>query len=300
MSRVVDLEIFVEVVDQGSFTHAADRLGVSKSFVSKQISALEDHLGVRLLNRTTRKIATTDAGLAFYERARRILDDIDEAERAVMQLNTAPRGTLKISAPMTFGLQYLTPIATQFMCENDELTIDVDFSDRQVDVIDEGFDLAIRIGNLADSSFIAKKIADIRLVVCASPEYLERFGRPQKPADLASHKCMHYAYQASPNTWRFESEEGEVVHVAVEGRFRANNGVALQEAARRGLGICILPDFIANEDLKRGTLVEVLSEWMPENRAIWALYPHNRHLSAKVRLFIDYLADQLNPTPWII
>lgn len=300
MSMLVDLETFVFVVELGSFTRAAEKLGVSKSFVSKQIAALEDSLGVRLLNRTTRKIAPTDAGQAFYERSRRILDDLDEARRAVMQLNTTPRGVLKMSAPMTFGLQFVTPIATKFMCENPELQIDLDFSDRQVDVIHEGFDLVIRIGNLADSSFMAKKLADIRLVACASPGYLARHGTPHVPSDLTTHDCLQYTYQASPNTWRFEAPDGEVIHVAVDGRFRANNGVAVQEASRRGIGICILPDFIANEDLQRGTLVEILRDWMPHNHAIWAMYPHNRHLSAKVRLFIDYLSENLTPLPWAL
>lgn len=298
MSRIMDLETFVEVVVQGSFTHAADKLGVSKSYVSKQIAALEDHLGVRLLNRTTRKIATTDAGQAFYERARRILDDVEEAERSVMQLNTAPRGILKMSAPVSFGLHYVTPIVAMFMCDNPELSVELDFSDREVDVIDEGFDLVIRIGQLADSSFIARKIAPVRLITCASPDYLKRRGTPRTPHDLSHHECQHYTYQTSPSAWRFESESGEVAHVTVSGRMKANNGVALLEASRRGIGISILPDFIANEDIQNGSLVEVLQDWTPGHRAIWALYPHNRHLSAKVRLFIDFLAEHLNPAPW--
>jgi len=300
MSRIVDLETFVEVVVQGSFTHAAEKLGVSKSYVSKQIASLEDHLGVRLLNRTTRKIATTDAGQAFFERARRILDDVEEAERSVMQLNTAPRGILKMSAPMSFGLQYVTPIVAKFMCDNPELSVELDFSDREVDVIDEGFDLVIRIGQLADSSFIARKIAPVRLVTCASQDYLKRRGTPRTPHDLSRHECQHYTYQSSPSAWRYESESGEVVHVAVSGRMKANNGIALLEASRLGIGISVLPDFIVNEDLAKGTLVEVLNDWTPGQRAIWALYPHNRHLSAKVRLFIDFLAENLNPVPWAI
>ncbi len=300
MTRIMDLETFVEVVTQGSFTRAAEKLGVSKSYVSKQIAVLEDNLGVRLLNRTTRKIATTDAGQAFYERARRILDDVDEAQRSVMQLNTAPRGVLRMSAPMSFGLQFVTPIVAKFMCANPELNVDLDFSDREVDVIDEGFDLVIRIGQLADSSFIARKVAPVRLVTCASPDYLAKNGTPRTPSDLSHHECLHYTYQSSPSAWRFESESGETVHVAVSGRMKANNGIALLEASRLGIGISVLPDFIANEDLAQGTLVEILNDWTPGERAIWALYPHNRHLSAKVRLFIDFLAENLNPAPWRI
>lgn len=299
MGRALDLEIFVEVVEQGSFTQAAENLGVSKSFVSKQISSLEDHLGVRLLNRTTRKIAVTDAGSAFFERARQILDDIDEAERSVMQLNTAPRGVLRISAPMTFGLQYIAPLANQFMSANPELTIDLEFNDRQVDVLDEGFDLVIRIGQLADSSFVARRLAPMRSLVVASPDYLARRGTPTHPQDLGAHECMQYTYQTSPSTWRFEGQTGEVVHVAVAGRLRANNGVAILDASRRGLGISVLPDFIAHDDIVSGNLVEILHQWSPGLRAIWALYPHNRHLSAKVRLFIDFLAEELNPVPWL-
>lgn len=300
MGRVLDLEIFVEVVREGSFTTAAENLAVSKSFVSKQISALEDHLGVRLLNRTTRKIAVTDAGAAFFERARQILDDIDEAERAVMQLNTSPRGTLRISAPMIFGLRYIAPLAAKFTADHPELTVDLDFNDRQVDVLDEGFDLVIRVGQLADSSFVAKKLAPIRTLLVASPGYLSTHGTPAHPQDLANHECLQYTYQSSPTMWRFDRPNQATVHVPVSGRFRANNGDAILDACRQGLGIAGLPDFITREALATGELVEILPEWSSNNRAVWALYPHNRHLSAKVRLFIDYVQASLQPVPWSI
>ncbi len=297
MADLSELEIFVNVVDTGSFTAAARRLGVSKSHVSKQVSALEDRLGAQLLHRTTRSLSLTDAGQAFYERGSLILEQIEEAERAVTQLQTTPRGRLKISMPMTFGQRYVTPLLVEFMARFPELDVELDMSDRKVDVIDEGFDLAIRIGELQDSSLMMRKLADAERYCCASPAYLEEYGTPTHPSDLVDHQCLQYAY-GRLNTWQFVSPDDEELFVQVDGRLRANNGEALIEACVAGMGICLVPDFLIGEHLQAGRLVRILDEWNEWNAGVYALYPHNRHLSAKVRQFVDFLVERLSATPW--
>lgn len=297
MDRFAGLEALVAVVDAGSFTAAAEALGVSKSYMSKQISALENRLGARLLNRTTRSLSLTSAGRAFYDRCSQILSDVDEAERAVMQLQTEPRGLLRMSVPLSFGLRWLSPAVAEFLALHDNLEIDLDFNDRKVDLVDEGFDLVVRIGVLEDSSFAFRRLAPMRLLVCASPSYLEQHGPIETPDDLNGEDCFEYAYQSS-NAWHFVKGEEER-HLRVGGRLRANNGEALAEACLRGQGVAILPDFIAAPHLREGTLNSVLSDWIDnERRGVWVLYPHSRHLSAKVRKFVDYLGERLDPCPW--
>jgi len=298
MQDLSQLEVFVRVVDEASFTSAAESLGVSKSFASRQVSALEDRLGARLLNRTTRKVTLTDVGRVFHERCTRILEELQDAEAAVSQLQNAPRGTLRLSAPMSFGVRYVAPIVAEFMVAHAELAVDVHFNDRRVDLIEEGFDLAIRIGKLADSSLIARKVASTELVLVASPGYLAAHGTPESPEDLRGHSCLLYAYQSSGHqTWALDgpSETQSVVHV--HGRAVINNGEALLEATRWGLGVCSMPDFLAADDLLSGTLVRVLPDWGSAS-AVWAIYPHTRHLSAKVRLFVEALNTALEHPPW--
>jgi DNA-binding transcriptional LysR family regulator len=298
MANISELEIFVTVVDAGSFTAAAEQLGVSKSHVSKQVSALEDRLGAQLLHRTTRSLSVTDAGQAFYERGALILEQLEEAERAVMQLQTKPRGRLKVSVPMTFGLRHLAPLVAEFLQEYPEISIDLDLSDRKVDMIDEGFDLAIRIGELQDSSLMVRKLAPATRYCCASPEYLETHGTPRHPAELADHECLEYAY-GRLNTWQFVSPDGDEHFVQVSGRLRANNGEVLVESCVAGLGVALVPDFMLGDHLQSGRLVRLLDDWLEWNAGVYALYPHNRHLSAKVRRFVDFLVDKLSPAPWL-
>lgn len=298
MANISELEIFVTVVDAGSFTAAAEDLGVSKSHVSKQVSALEDRLGAQLLHRTTRSLSVTDAGQGFYERGTLILEQLEEAERAVMQLQTKPRGRLKVSVPMTFGVRHVAPIVAEFLREYPEISIDLDLSDRKVDMIDEGFDLAIRIGELQDSSLMVRKLAPATRYCCASPAYLETHGTPQHPAELADHECLEYAY-GRLNTWQFVNPDGEEHFVQVKGRLRANNGEVLVESAVGGLGVALIPDFMLGDHLQSGRLVRLLDDWMEWNAGVFALYPHNRHLSAKVRRFVDFLVDKLSPAPWL-
>lgn len=298
MERFSGLETFVAVVEEGSFTAAAGVLGVSKSYVSKQVTALEDRLGARLMNRTTRSLSLTSAGRAFFERCKQILAEVDEAERAVTQLQTEPRGLLRASVPVTFGVRWLSPIVAEFLALHEELEIDLHFSDRKVDLVDEGYDLVIRIGVLDDSSFAFKVIAPVQTLCCVTPDYLAAHGPIESPEDLIPEDCLPYVYQ-SAMAWHFE-RDGVERHVRVRGRLRANNGEALAEACARGQGVALLPDFIAAPYLREGAIVPVLHDWIDnDRRAVSALYPHSRHLSAKVRQFVDFVADRLDPCPWV-
>jgi DNA-binding transcriptional LysR family regulator len=299
MSALGELEIFTTIVEEESFTDAADVLGVSKSHVSKQLRRLEDRLGARLLNRTTRQQSLTDVGAAFYERCRQILDDLEEAEQAVNRMQTAPHGTLRLTVPMSFGINYLAEATTEFMREHEALKVELSFADRVVDLIAEGFDLAVRIGVLEDSGLMARKLADMERFIVASPGYLEEHGAPTSLDDLDDHECLLYSYQRTGASWPLRGPDGTEKLVRVDGRFRANNGDALLEAARCGIGLAFLPDFITAGALERGELVTVLDEWVDDRPAIWALYPHTRHLSAKVRLYIDFLVERFGPVaPW--
>lgn len=297
MDNLSGMAVFAQVVEARSFTGAARRLGISKAAVSKQVSRLEERLGARLLNRTTRRLSLTEVGAGFYERCARIVADAEEAELAVTRLNETPRGTLRVDAPVNFGMQYLAPLLPPFMLANPELKVDVSFNDRFVDLVDEGHDLAIRIGQLPDSSLIARKLGESGSVICAAPAYWERHGRPSRPADLANHNCFAYSYLATGHEWRLRGPEGDVA-VRVSGSLTANNGDMLRQAAVAGLGVVATPLFIACDDLRAGRLEPVLGEYEQPRRGIYAVYPHNRHLSAKVRAFVDYLVEALEPAPW--
>jgi len=296
MNLSAAMEIFVEVVRRESFTAAARKLNVSKSHVSKQVDRLEEHLGVRLLERTTRQVSVTELGAIYYEHCRRILEEIDEAERAVTSLQASPVGLLRLSAPLSFGMMYLNEVVLDFIEEWPKLEVDIHYADSRADLIDEGFDVAVRIGVLEDSSLIARRLAPIKLGLVASPEYLERFGRPEHPRELSGHSCLLYSYQATGANWRLWGPDGETL-VRVEGRVTANNGGALVDAARRGMGIALAPDFIAFDALARGELEFILRPWSPEPLFLSAVYPHRRYLSQKVRLFIDFLAERFGETP---
>ena len=291
--------VFARVVEEKGFSTAARRLGLSKSAVSKQIAQLEDRVGARLLHRTTRRLSLTDVGAAFYERCARILAEAEEAELAVSRMHTVPRGTLRVSGPTSFGGRYLASAVAEFLALYPDLKVDLILNDRVVDLIEEGYDLALRIGRLAVSSLIARKLCPMPRVIVASPEYLATRGTPQAPADLAQHNCLLYSYQATGDAWHFLVGAAEVsVHVA--GNFRANNGDVLLAGARAGLGIAMLPGFLAGPDLCTGRLVEVLRPYRDFAHAISAVYPHNRHLSAKVRIFVDFLVERYARPPWDI
>ncbi len=295
MDRLAGMAVFARVVEAESFTVAAAQLGMSKSAVSKAIAALEDRLGARLLNRTTRRLALTEVGHAFYERCARVVAEAEEAELAVTRLQEVPRGTLRINAPVSFGALHLGPALTDFMRRYPDLRIEIEFTDRFVDLIEEGWDVAVRIATLPDSSLIARKLADAELIVCAAPSYWQRRGRPSVPQDLAGHDCITYAYQATPNEWPFAGADGQRFGVRVKGPLHSNNGDMAQRAALAGLAVAALPRFLCGPELAAGRLERVLAEWMPRPPGIYALYPHNRHLSAKVRVFVDFLVERFGP-----
>jgi len=285
-NRWESIEAFVRVVDTGSFSRAAEVLGVSKSHISRQISQLENRLDAQLLIRTTRKVTLTEVGRAFHLRCNDILDTLEDAEQAVIDLQEKPRGLLRISVAGAFGEEFITPAAIRFMQRHPGLTIDLDFSNRLVDLISEGYDLAIRAGTLKDSSLIARRIASRELIICAAPDYFERQGRPESIDALVNHNCL----VGTVSAWRFR-QGGRNFGLRVEGNWRSNNGRALLHAARAGLGLVQLPAFYVRTDIENGQLVTALDEFKPLDTAIWAVYPHNRHLSAKVRLFVNYLAE---------
>jgi DNA-binding transcriptional LysR family regulator len=298
MDRLSSLRAFTKVVETGSFTAAAEKLGLSRALVSKAVIELERELGARLLERTTRRVKVNEVGAAYYERAARILAELDEADAAVRRLHATPRGTLRVSAPLSFAMLHLKPIITEYLAANPEVGLALSLSDRFVDLIDEGFDVAIRIARPDPSSLIARRIAPARRVLCAAPSYLERHGTPKSPGDLARHRCLPYAAGASAlhEVWRLAGPDGEHV-VRAAGPLVSNNGDMLHCAAADGLGIALLPTFIVGPDLQAGVLQVVLPEYTPAELAIYAVYPPNRQLAAKVRVFIDLLAARLGPRP---
>lgn len=298
MDRLAAMTAFVRVAETHSFSEAARRLRISKSLVSRQVAALETELGARLFNRTTRSLALTEAGRGYFDQLVQILADIDMANQSVNQLLGTPRGVLRINAPMTFGVAHLAPALPDFLARYAEVEIDMTMNDRFVDLTEEGFDMAIRIGKLAESSLVARKLAPVRRMVCASPAYLERCGAPQTPDDLIHHACFRYTNMAQSDEWSFQNADGRPWPVQVSGPLRINNGDALRIAALKGLGMASLPSFMVGPDLQAGNLVSVLTPFIRQEGAVYAVYPSTRHLSPKVRAFVDFLAERFGPTPY--
>ncbi|MFM0067047.1 LysR family transcriptional regulator [Paraburkholderia aspalathi] len=286
-----DMLIFVATVDAHNFTAAAKRLALSKQFVSRRVMALEEALGVQLLIRNTRKLAVTELGQEFYERARRILGEVEDAEQAMSLRRAGPRGLLRVSAPMSFGMMHLSPLVASFLREHADVRFDMELSDRTVDVVGEGFDMAIRIGALPDSTLIAQKLVDVRMVVCCSPGYVRRRGAPVVPADLARHSCLLYGH-GGVVSWDFVVD-GVSKGVEVSGPLRANNGELVRDAAVAGLGIVRLPDFIVAEAVGSGLLVTVLEEFLPSATTVYAVYPQHRQSSVSIRVFVEFLRESL-------
>jgi DNA-binding transcriptional LysR family regulator len=287
MSQLEDIRIFVATIEAGSFTAAADRLGLSKQFISKRVMALEARLGVRLLIRTTRQLRPTELGLAYYERMHALSQQIDDAEQAISQQNAAPRGVLRITAPMSFGTLHLGPLLPRFMQEHPQVSIEMDLSDRTVDLIGEGYDMAVRIGQLVDSSLIARSIAPMQVRVCASPDYLARRGAPTSPSELRNHDCLLYGHSKHVE-WPFFNH-GKRQLIGVSGRLRTNNGELVRDAAIAGLGLAHLPTFIIAQALSSGALVSVLDDYCPPASAVHAVYPQHRQSSLAVHAFVDFL-----------
>lgn len=295
--NLAGMAIFAAVVDAGSFSAAAVRLGLSKSAVSKHVSRLEAWLGTRLLNRTTRRLSLTEAGATLYERCARIVTELEEAEAEMGRLRQAPRGVLRVNAPTSFGHRHLAPAVGEFLARYPEVRVDMVLEDRLVDVVEEGFDVAVRIARLSDSSLVARKLAPCRFVVCGSPAYLARHGAPERPEDLARHNCIQYTYQPNRNGWRLATARGETV-VRVDGNIRINNGDAQRALLLAGAGLAVLPTFIVGDDLRTGALRAVLPDVPVPGTAVYAVYPPQRHVPPKLRAFIDFLGERFGPDPY--
>jgi DNA-binding transcriptional LysR family regulator len=285
--------IFARVVQSRSFTRAASELGTSTSAVSKRIARLEERAGARLLARTTRHVAPTEAGLALYERCLRILREVEDAELLVLGLSDVPRGLLRVSAPVYFGELYVAPLVAGLLREQPELKLELSLTDRFVDLVAEGFDLAVRIGPVSSTSLMARKLARTRVVACAAPSYLERRGRPVVPKDLLDHDCLRYSLDPLRNNWRFKGKGGSPISIPVTGGFECNHGGALRQAAIAGLGIALLPLFYAVDAIERGELLTVLDEYCDAEIDIQAVYPTGKLLPPKTRACIDWLAQGL-------
>ena len=291
MDRLSAMEVFTNAVEFEGFSAAASHLGISRASVSKQVIQLEESLGARLLNRTTRRVSVTEVGEAYYERCKRVLAEVEEADLLVEQLHSEPRGTLKVSAPMSFGVAHLGPAVSDFLSEYRELSISLTLNDRFTDLIEEGFDIAIRIAQSADSSLIARRLSGVRCVMTATPEYLERKGVPTKPQDLSGHQCLSYSYLASGLEWSIFGPNG-ATSVKVSGPLKANNGEVLLQAARQNLGVAFLPNFLVREDIQAGVLVPVLEQYRLPELSVYAVSPPNRFPARKVQAFIAFLAER--------
>jgi DNA-binding transcriptional LysR family regulator len=293
MDIVSGMKIFVAVVDNGSFSSAADRLDVSRAMTSKSMAALEQHLGTRLLNRTTRRLSLTEAGMAFYERSVQILADIWEAEQVAGRMATEPGGTLKVTMPLAYGLHRLGPVIAEYGKRYPHVKMNLSLSDRKVDLVEEGYDVAIRIGKLPESGLIARKLGTVHGVVVGAPDYLERHGRPVVPADFEGNKCLGYKLASLGDEWRLQGPDG-IVSVRSTGSIKADNGDMLRLAAVAGSGLILQPWFIIEEDVRVGRLERVLEGYTSEELGIYAVYPSRRYLSAKVRTFVDFVFEEFD------
>ncbi len=296
MDQLANLRIFSRVVETGGFTAAAVRLGLSRAAVSKAVIDLEHSLGARLVERTTRRVRVNEVGQAYYDRAQRILADLEEADLAVRNLQQEPRGTLRINAPSSFALLHLKPVVTRYMAAYPQVTLALNLTDRFVDLIDEGYDLAIRIAQLEDSSLVARRIAPARRVLCAAPDYLAKAGMPQRPGDLTTHRCLSYGDGFHAEDWKLSGPDGDH-SLRVTGPLSSNSGDILCCAAVDGQGIALLPTFIVGPDLQAGRLQTVLPDYSPSELSINAVYPPNRQLAAKVRAFIDMAIAHFGQRP---
>lgn len=296
MDKLQSMSIFTHVVRNQSFTAAAEKIGLSRAQVSKSVMQLEQHLGARLLNRTTRRISLTEIGGIYYERCKTILHDITEIEAIASEQTMMPYGRLTISAPTSFGILQLNSVIPQFLKQFPDVQISLSLTDRFIDVVSEGFDLVIRIAELEDSSLIARKIAPCQRVFCASPDYLKKNGVPKVPQDLSNHQCLIYSNELKPDSWILQSSDN-TENIKVSGPVCADNGDILKTSALAGLGITLLPTFIVGSELKTGRLQQVLPNYCPPEISIYAVFPSRRYLSAKVRTFLDFLSDYFGDKP---
>jgi DNA-binding transcriptional LysR family regulator len=280
---------FVYVAEAESFTLAANKLAISTAQVSRQVTALEQRLNVKLLYRTTRKVSLTQEGSVFYQHCRAVLDGLEQAETAITSLQATPQGKIKLTASVTYGEQQILPLVNNFVSKHPDIEIIAQLSNQKIDLVDEGYDLAIRLGKLNDSTLMAKKLAKRTNFVCVAPSYLEKHGTPYTLSELNQHNCL----LGTRDYWRF-NEGKKDKNIRVSGSVRVNSGYGLVDAALKGLGIVQLPDYYVNEYIEQGRLITLLDHYREPDEGIWAVYPHNRQLSAKIRLLVDYLVEQLS------
>lgn len=298
MAQFEEIQAFIQIVEAGSITAAAARLDLGKSAISRRLSELEARLGVELFHRTTRKMTLTDSGQGFYQRSVRIMADLEEAEDAVSQAHQELSGELRVAAPLTFGVMHLGPAINEFQQQHPAIKFDIDFNDRQIDLIQEGFDVAIRIAWLKDSSLIARKLATMTTVICASPDYLDKFGTPTTPEELTQHKCLTYSYLPNPDHWTFIDMLGQLQTIKVNKQLQSNSGDYSRQAAIAGLGILRQPTFIAYKSILKKELIPILQDFDIPTINAYAIYPPTRHLSQRVRRFIDFLVERFAGEPY--
>jgi len=297
MDRFQEMRVFAAVVDAGSFVGAASALAMSKPAVSRHVADLEARLGLRLLHRTTRRLSLTDEGEVFHARCRTLLTDLEEAEAEVGSRSGEAAGLLKVNVPVSFGLLHLAPLWAGFMARHPRVALDVTLSDRVVDLVEEGFELAVRIARLRSASLISRRLSSTRLILCASPGYLARHGAPGHPSELAAHSVLAYSLLSTGDTWSFEGPQGPVT-ARVEPRLRTNSGDTCRTAALQDLGIVLQPAFLVGEDLRSGALVELLPAYRSIELGIYAVYPTRTHVSPKVRLLVEYLVEAFRIRRW--
>jgi DNA-binding transcriptional LysR family regulator len=290
------IRAFVQVFDAGGFSAAARQHGRSKALLSKYVTDLEDYLGVRLMNRTTRKLSLTEAGESYYREASQLLQQFDDLDASIADQSTAPRGLIRVSAPRNLGESTLAPVIFDFLVKHPEVSVDLRLEDRYVDLVDEGIDLALRISNLQDSSLIARKIADMSVVCVASPALIAEHGLPKAPDALRQMPCIVDTNFQGQANWRF-LEDGKTVSIHVGGRVKVNSPLAAVRAASLGLGVAMVPSYLAEEGLRSGALVRMLADKLPDGQLLQAVYPHRRHLAGKVRALIDHLVDWFQSHP---
>lgn len=301
MDRLTEMEAFATVVDQGGFTDAARKMGISKSAVSKHVSALEARLGARLLNRTTRRVSPTEIGLAYYDRARRVLTDAGEADAMVSSMQSAPSGLLRISVATDFGVNHLSPVLGEFLSEFPDITVNMVLNNRYVELISEGFDMAIRIGELEDSTLRARKLTETTQRMVGAPSYFSKYGHPARIDELNEHKLLHYSNNSAGNVWKLTAPSGEKRQVRTAGWLTVNDGQSLLNAAISGLGIAYLPSFLYSEAMKAGQVIEAIPDLPIDTQGIYAVYPPGRFTQPKVRAFIDFLVGafaEKGPDNW--
>ncbi|GAA0312078.1 LysR family transcriptional regulator [Psychrobacter aestuarii] len=297
MGQLEDMAMFVRVVEAGSITKAADQLNIAKSAVSRRLKDLETRLGIQLMSRTTRQSSLTEAGMRYYQRASNILGAVDALNEQTSGIKTSIEGTLKMTAPLSFGLMHLSGLIDTYASAHPQLKIELDFSDRRVDLIEEGYELAIRIGELSDSSAQAKRLTPIRFALCASPDYVRKMGAPKRPSDLSTHSFLQYGLSKATDLTLIDAQN-RTHKVSLDSKMKANNGEFLRDMAVKGHGIIAAPTFIVYETLARGALVSVLPEYHLPTLNAYAVYPKNRFLSQRCRLLIDFLAERFGDAPY--